>query len=122
MDESEVSDFEFDSDKSIDLYGDDPVFETREELDSFMKSCKVEHFKNKEFEDNICFEQQEKVVKDCTCGLCEDIWSEDFEHICCQQVSKYVLINIVIKLISLTLKIYVCKYIGNYSAKHFLYY
>ena len=86
MEESQVSDNEFDSDESLDLFGDDPCFDTKEELDLFLKSCNIAK-KEKDFE-NVCFELQNKIDKECSCDVCEDIWSGGFQHLCCQQIEK----------------------------------
>ena len=82
-----MSDCEFESDDSGDLYDDDPIFESKEELEDFMSSSKVEK-KSDENDDPISFELQSNVNKECVCHCCDDIWSGTFEHICCQQIKK----------------------------------
>ena len=88
IEEDQISDCEFGSDDSMDLFGDDPCFETEEELNSFIKSCNIQRRLNQDFEDNICIGQQKQIEKKCSCEMCENIWSGEFEHICCQQISK----------------------------------
>ena len=85
MEEFQFSDSE--SDKSCDLYGDDPVFETKEDLEEFLQSCDIQRGKQ-DVDEHICFDQVQGIAKECTCGRCEDIWSGDFEHLCCQQNTK----------------------------------
>ena len=85
MEEFEFSDSE--SEISCDLYGDDPVFETKESLDEFLRSCDIQRGK-RDVEENICFDQVKGISKNCSCERCEDIWSGDFEHLCCQQGKK----------------------------------
>ena len=89
MEEFRVSESEDESDESFDVYGADPVFESKEELDEFMANCQIKRTEVSEElneKDEIFFETQKKIKKDCTCCKCEDIHSDDFEHICCQQI------------------------------------
>ena len=76
----------------FDVYGADPVFQTREELNQFMASCNIQQGKkgsNLEPEEKIFFKEQKKNQKSCTCQKCEDIWSDEFQHICCHQIKRY---------------------------------
>ena len=88
MEEFQVSDSDEDVDEAFDIYGADPTFKSKEELDEFMASCKLEMSKKTERNETeeICFDAHSKIIKKCTCSNCEDIWSENFEHICCQQI------------------------------------
>ena len=88
MEESQVSDKEFDSDESLDLYGDDPCFQTKEELESFMRSCNIKQNEKEFVGENVFYELHKEIVRECSCGVCQDIWSEGFQHLCCQQVEK----------------------------------
>ena len=87
--EENFLDFDCDSesDENCDLYGDDPVFETKEDLDAFLGSCHLEKVKPCDKEVNVCYEHS-GMEKNCTCGFCEDIWSGQFQHICCKQKKK----------------------------------
>ena len=77
------------SDDEDDIYGADPVFESKEELDKFMASCDIQYVKKSDcVEEKVCYEQQKGLDKLCSCGKCEDIWSGDFQHLCCQQINK----------------------------------
>ena len=82
------SESEEESDGEFYLYGEDPIFKTKEDLDNFMKSCDVKMVKKTGIEDEFVFLQEEGVVKHCTCGSWEDIWSGNIQHLCCQQVQK----------------------------------
>ena len=84
MEESILSENEFESDDSIDLFSEDPVFQTKEELDKFLDSCNIKR-EEKDYGD-VNFKQHDG--KECSCELCEDIWSGEYEHLCCQQNSK----------------------------------
>ena len=88
MEEFQLSESDEDVDESFDIYGADPVFDSKEELDQFMASCKIELSKDSEKSksEEIHFDAQRNINNICTCMHCEDIWSEDFEHVCCQQV------------------------------------
>ena len=93
MEEFILSESEEDSDDTFDVYGADPVFNSKDELDDFMASCNIERGKkgsNKESKEKVFYEEQKKVKKNCTCKNCEDIWSDDFQHICCHQVKRYI--------------------------------
>ena len=69
-----------------DEFSDD---ESKEELDKFMASCDIQYVKKSDcVEDKVCYEQQKGLDKLCSCGKCEDIWSGDFQHLCCQQINK----------------------------------
>ena len=88
-----MSESEDESEEAFDIYGADPVFDSKEELEEFMKSCNIQllrkdndHDKN----DPICYDTQKKIEAKCSCGNCEVIWSGDFQHICCQQIEGYV--------------------------------
>ena len=89
MEECLLSDCEFDSDESFDLYIDEPTFETKEQLEEFMESCNLQRKNPEEPEDEVCYELQKDTKKECSCNMCEDIWSHGFQHICCQQIDKY---------------------------------
>ena len=54
MEECLLSDCEFDSDESFDLYIDEPTFETKEQLEEFMKSCNLQRKNPEEPEDEVC--------------------------------------------------------------------
>ena len=89
MEEFQLSESDEDSDQSFDIYGADPVFESKEKLDEFMASCNLE--KSKGLDENVAgddflVDAQNKIEKNCTCNKCEDIWSDLFPHICCQQI------------------------------------
>ena len=84
--ESDVID---NTDMPFDVYGADPVFASKQELEEFMANCSIKKGDRAGArEDKVCYEQQSKVKKLCTCGKCQDIWSDKFEHICCQQVDR----------------------------------
>ena len=62
MDEFQLSDSEASDENVEDLYGDDPVFESKEELDEFMAGCDLGRKKSeKENADNVCFEDIESI-------------------------------------------------------------
>ena len=90
----QLSDLELssESDVSLDLFEDDPTFETAEVLEAFMKTCDVS--KADASGESICWKKAKDagVRKICTCMNCQDIWSEGFEHLCCQQIDKWVLL------------------------------
>ena len=91
MEELEFSESEDEIDDISDLYGADPVFNTKEELSKFMASCNIEKskkYENQHKSDTICYEDQKRIKKKCTCGKCENIWSDSFEHICCHQIPR----------------------------------
>ena len=84
-----------DSDESeYDVYGADPVFASRQELDAFMASCNIQKgAATQSGDDRVSYIEQKKIKKSCTCGKCDNIWSGDFEHICCQQIERCVAID-----------------------------
>ena len=73
----------------FDPYETDPVFDTTEELQEFLASC--DQSKAGELdEEKIDYELHQSVQKVCTCGQCADIWSDGFQHVCCQQTDRSV--------------------------------
>ena len=80
-----LSDSEVESD-CFDPYECDPVFQTKEELDKFLKTCNIQKNVDSDDED---IDYVFKVKKKCSCGQCADIYSGNYEHICCQQYSKW---------------------------------
>ena len=67
----------------------DPSFKNREDLEQFLKGCD-NRVENSDSEDeNVDLEGWKDIKKDCTCGLCGDITSHGFEHLCCQQIDKW---------------------------------
>ena len=85
IDDFEPLDSEVESEKGeFDVYREDPVFDTKEGLHLFMKNCGIDYRKKKDYE-NICHE----LVFVCSFGSCGGIWSDDFQHLCCQQIDKY---------------------------------
>ena len=71
-------------------YQCDPSFKNREDLEQFLKGCDNRVESNSDSEDeNVDLEGWKDIKKDCTCGLCGDIVSNGFEHLCCQQIDKW---------------------------------
>ena len=71
-------------------YQCDPSFKNREDLEQFLKGCDNRVESNSDSEDeNVDLEGWKDIKKDCTCGLCGDISSNGFEHLCCQQIDKW---------------------------------
>ena len=89
MEDFHLSDLDCDtkSDDSVDLYGEDPVFESKEELEKFMESCDL-GVRNESEEEEVCYELTEGIENSCTCKMFEDIWSHGYEHLCCHQSEK----------------------------------
>ena len=83
----EFSDSE-EEEEQLDLYMNDTTFDTREELEEFILTIGLTKAVDSDEED-IDYEGAKYIKKVCTCGHCEDIWSGDFEHICCQQTDKW---------------------------------
>ena len=73
---------------NYDPYCSDPVFKSKEELEDFMSGCNLSTVKDIEDED-FDFESVKNVKKVCTCGQCEDVWSDQLEHLCRQQTDRY---------------------------------
>ena len=96
MEEFMLSDSDSDEGEDFDVYGADPIFETRGELEQFMATCniqKTEKDSKLEPSERICYDDQKKIKKNCTCDNCEDIWSEEFQHVCCHQIQRYTVLN-----------------------------
>ena len=76
-----------DSDSSDEFlpYECDPQFKNKEALEEFIKSCDIKPADSDDEDLDYTF----KVTKNCTCGLCGDISTENYEHICCQQYEKW---------------------------------
>ena len=71
-------------------YQCDPSFKNREDLEQFLKGCDNQVESNSDSEDeNVDLEGWKDIKKECTCGLCGDITSNGFEHLCCQQIDKW---------------------------------
>ena len=88
LSDSDSSDgFLSDSDSSDEFlpYKCDPQFKTKEALEEFMKSCDIKLTDSDDEDLDYTF----KVTKNCTCELCGDIYTENYEHICCQQYEKW---------------------------------
>ena len=66
----------------------DPCFETQDELDQFYQSCDLTRYQDSD-EDIVDYESFKSIKKNCTCGKCQDIWSENYEHVCCHQTHKW---------------------------------
>ena len=93
MEEYDLSESDGEYDDISNLYSADPVFSNKEELSEFMASCNVEkssQSSKSNGKDTICYETQKTIKKNCSCGNCGDIWSNDFEHICCHQIMRLV--------------------------------
>ena len=71
----------------FDPYESDHRFTTQEELDVFMAGCDLSKVRNLDEETFDC-DNFRKIKKICSCGECEDIWSDDFEHVCCHQTGR----------------------------------
>ena len=84
--QEEIAFSDSDQDSDGDIYGADPVFKSKEDLDKFMRSCKIQTSRTSGDKEELNFHAQRSIKKNCTCGKCQDIWSGDFEHICCQQI------------------------------------
>jgi hypothetical protein len=85
MEEGNIS-FE-EEDEFLDPFAcDPPPFKSKEELDKFMKTCNIKPADNSDNED-VNF--MTVLTKSCTCDKCVDMWSGDYEHICCHQYSKW---------------------------------
>ena len=71
-------------------YQCDPSFKNREDLEQFLKGCDNQVESNSDSEDeNVDLEGWKDIKKECTCGLCGNITSNGFEHLCCQQIDKW---------------------------------
>ena len=75
-----------DQDSDGDMYGADPVFKSKEDLDEFMRSCKIQTSRKSGDKEELNFHAQRSIKKNITCDMCQDIVSGDFEHICYQQI------------------------------------
>ena len=85
--DSSESNFE---DYNVLPYQCDPYFKNREDLEQFLKGCDNRVESNSDSEDeNVDLEGWKDIKKDCTCGLCGNIASNGFEHLCCQQIDKW---------------------------------
>ena len=83
----QLSESDEDEGDIFDPYESDPKFETVEELEEFLAGCDLS--KAAEIgEEKIDYELHQSVQKVCTCGQCADIWSDGFEHVCCQQTDR----------------------------------
>ena len=85
--ECQLSDSEEEDTDSYDPYESDPKFKSKKELEDFMSGCDISKSDDIADED-IDYKSHIGIKKTCTCGQCEDIWSEDFEHICCHQTDR----------------------------------
>ena len=70
-------------------YEHDPSFKSKEELEHFLKGCdnRIESESDSE-DENVDYESWRGIRKLCHCGHCENIVSNGFEHLCCQQMDK----------------------------------
>ena len=84
--QEEIALSDSDQESDGDIYGADPVFKSKEDLDEFMRSCKIQTSMKSGDKEELSFHAQRSIKKNYTCGMCQDIWSGDFEHICCQQI------------------------------------
>ena len=73
---------------SENLYDEDPVFESREELERFMNSCDLSTVPPLPEESVTVSYDSSGVEYKCTCSQCEIIWSGTYQHLCCHQVKK----------------------------------
>ena len=71
-------------------YEHDPSFKSKEELEHFLKGCnnRIESESDSE-DENVDYESWRGIRKLCQCGHCENIVSNGFEHLCCQQMDKW---------------------------------
>ena len=71
-------------------YEHDPSFKSKEELEHFLKGCdnRIESESDSE-DENVDYESWRGIRKLCHCGHCENIVSNGFEHLCCQQMDKW---------------------------------
>ena len=68
-------------------YEHDPPFKSKEE--HFLKGCNNQIESESDSEDeNVDYESWRGIRKLCHCGHCENIVSNGFEHLCCQQMDK----------------------------------
>ena len=72
----------------FDPYQLDPTFRSNEELELFLDGCDLAKAKDSD-EEEIDYEKFKSVKKVCTCNRCADIWSGDYEHVCCQQTEQW---------------------------------
>ena len=72
MKEFNFSDSEEEGDHPFHIYGDDPKFRNKDELEKFLSSCKNEKRTN-EASENMSFQSHLNIVKNCTSNKCEDI-------------------------------------------------
>ena len=70
-------------------YQCDPSFKNREDLEQFLKGCDSRVENSDSEDENVDLEGWKDIKKDCSCGLCGDINSNGFEHLCCQQIEKW---------------------------------
>jgi hypothetical protein len=60
----------------------------QDELDQFYQSCDLSKYQDSD-EDIVDYESFKSIKKNCTCGKCQNIWSEKYEHVCCHQTHKW---------------------------------
>jgi len=86
---SDSSESNFEGFNVVVPYQCDPSFKNREDLEHFLKGCD-NRVENSDSEDeNVDLEGWKDIKKECSCGLCGDINSNGFEHLCCQQIEKW---------------------------------
>ena len=87
MEAMEESNLSTEEDDCIDPFDSDPLpFQSKEQLDKFMKSCNIKPAVNS---DDEYVDFTAKAIKHCTCEKCVDMYSGSYEHICCHQYSKW---------------------------------
>ena len=87
MEAMEESNLSTEEEDFIDPFDSDPLpFQSKEQLDKFMKSCNIKPAENTDEED---VDFTAKFVKHCSCEKCVDMYSGSYEHICCHQYSKW---------------------------------
>ena len=72
-------------------YQNEPCFDTKQDLENFMKTCEKNNVNlSVDSEDeNVDTANWVGLEKNCTCGLCDEIKSGEFQHLCCQQVTAW---------------------------------
>jgi hypothetical protein len=76
---------ESDDSDSFRPYECDPIFDTKQDRDKFVKSCDIKPAESDD--DNLDYSSNTKKI--CSCGKCDDIWSGTYEHKCCKQYTKW---------------------------------
>lgn len=88
MDDLETSQISIpeENEENEDPFECDPTFETKSDLDAFLKTCNLKRGGDSDEED-VDFDYS--VKRECNCNICEDIFSGSYQHLCCHQYNKW---------------------------------